>query len=70
MTSLAAGLQKVPFLQPLTEDQIAQLIARGQRLSVPAGEVLFRKGDAGHCMYAILAGQVQIHVASSPRTKC
>jgi signal transduction histidine kinase len=62
MTPLAAGLQQVPFLQPLTDGQLAQLIERGRRLSLPAGEVLFRKGDAGHCMYAILAGQVQIYL--------
>jgi signal transduction histidine kinase len=62
MSSLASGLQQVPFLQPLTDDQIAQLIERGTRLSLPAGETLFSKGDAGHCMYVVLAGQVQIYL--------
>ena len=62
MISLAGGLKQVPFFQPLTDEQIAQLIELGQRLSLPAGEVLFRKGDAGRCMYAILAGQVQIYL--------
>jgi len=27
-----------------------------------AGQVLFHKGDAGHCLYAILAGRVQIYL--------
>ena len=59
MTTLASGLHQVPFLQPLTNDQIAQVVALGTRLIVPAGGVLFRKGDIGHCMYVILAGKVQ-----------
>jgi len=62
MTTLASGLHQVPFLQPLTDDQIALVVARGTRLIVPAGGVLFRKGDIGHCMYVILAGKVQIYL--------
>ena len=62
MTTLASGLHQVPFLQPLTNDQIAQVVALGTRLIVPAGGVLFRKGDIGHCMYVILAGKVQIYL--------
>jgi signal transduction histidine kinase len=62
MTTLASGLQQVPFLQPLTDEQIALVVARGTRLTVPAGGVLFRKGDIGHCMYVILAGKVQIYL--------
>jgi signal transduction histidine kinase len=62
MTTLASGLHQVPFLQPLTDEQIAMVVARGTRLTVPAGGVLFRKGDIGHCMYVILAGKVQIYL--------
>ena len=62
MTTLANGLQQVPFLQPLTDDQVALVVERGNRLVVPAGEVLFRKGDFGHCMYVILSGKVQIYL--------
>jgi signal transduction histidine kinase len=62
ITTLESGLRQVPFLQPLTDDQIAQLIERGKLLSLPAGETLFRKGDAGQCMYVILNGQVNIYL--------
>jgi signal transduction histidine kinase len=62
MASLENGLQQVPFLQPLTDDQIALLIQRGTRLLVPAGKTLFSKGDHGHCMYLILSGRVQVYM--------
>jgi signal transduction histidine kinase len=62
VTALATGLQQVPFLQTLTAEQIAQLIERGTRFSVSPGKNLFSKGDAGHCMYVILSGQVQVYM--------
>jgi signal transduction histidine kinase len=57
-----ADLRKVPFLQPLTDVQAAQLADRGRQVPARAGEVLFNKGDSGDCMYAILAGSVQIYL--------
>lgn len=62
MATLMESLRQVPFLQSLTDCQLAQLVERGQRQSIAAGQVLFHKGDAGYCMYAILAGQVQIYL--------
>jgi len=62
MATLTGSLRQVPFLQSLTEVQLTQLVERGQRQSIAAGQVLFHKGDAGHCLYALLAGQVQIYL--------
>src|SRR5262245_23864387 len=62
MATLTGSLRQVPFLQSLTDCQLAQLVERGQRQAIAAGQVLFHKGDAGHCLYAILAGQVQIYL--------
>ncbi|HEY2379697.1 MAG TPA: cyclic nucleotide-binding domain-containing protein [Terriglobia bacterium] len=59
---MKADLRKVPFLQPLTDVQAAQLADRGRQVPARAGEVLFNKGDSGDCMYAILAGSVQIYL--------
>ena len=62
MTTLTEGLRQVPFLQSLTDVQLAQLVERGQHQSIAAGQVLFHKGDPGYCLYAILTGQVQIYL--------
>jgi CRP-like cAMP-binding protein len=64
MTELTKGLRKVPFLEPLEDFQLEGLIKRGRRVSPQKGELLFRKGDPGQCMYVILAGQVQIYLES------
>lgn len=56
------SLRQVAFLQPLTDSQLAQLVERGQHLAVAAEQVLFHQGDAGHCIYVILAGQVKIYL--------
>jgi signal transduction histidine kinase len=62
MTELTKGLRKVPFLEPLEDSQLEDLIKRGRRVSLQPGEVLFRKGDAGYCMYVILDGRIQIYL--------
>ena len=60
MATLMRSLRQVPFLQPLTDEQLIQLVEKGQRQAIVAGQVLFHKGEAGHCLYALLDGQVQI----------
>lgn len=61
----AIGLQRVPFLQPLTDRQIEQLIERGTRCTLPAGTAIFSKGDPGSRMYVVLSGQVEIFLQVS-----
>jgi CRP-like cAMP-binding protein len=62
MTELKKGLRKVPFLQPLEDFQLEVVIKRGRRMPLQTGAVVFRKGDAGNCMYLILDGRVQIYL--------
>ena len=62
MATLMRSLRQVPFLQPLTDEQLIQLVEKGQRQAIVAGQVLFHKGEAGHCLYALLDGQVQIYL--------
>jgi CRP-like cAMP-binding protein len=62
MTELTKGLRQVPFLEPLEDFQLEHLIKRGKHVTLQTGEVLFRKGDLGHCMYVILSGQVSIYL--------
>src|SRR5262245_26063372 len=58
----SADLRLVPFFRTLTDAQVAQLVERGTHVSLPAGATLFRKGDAGNCMYALLEGRLQIYL--------
>lgn len=60
MLPLVQSLRQAPLLQPLTDEQLAALVVQGQRLVLPGAEVVFRQGEAGHCLYVILSGQVQI----------
>ena len=44
----------------LGEDQMAVLMAAGDRRPIEAGEVLFRAGDASYDFYAVVAGRIAI----------
>jgi CRP/FNR family cyclic AMP-dependent transcriptional regulator len=65
MTELTKGLRQVPFLEPLEDFQLEHLIKRGNHVTLQTEEILFRKGDPGHCMYVILSGQISIYLEAS-----
>jgi len=65
MTELKKGLRQVPFLESLDDSQIEYLVKIGKRIPLSDGELLFRKGDPGRCMYVILEGRIQIYMESS-----
>jgi len=65
MTELKKGLRQVPFLESLDDSQIDYLVKIGKRVPLTDGELLFRKGDPGRCMYVILEGRIQIYMESS-----
>src|SRR6187399_79331 len=65
MTELNNGLRQVPFLESLDDSQIDQLVKTGKRVPLNEGELLFRKGDPGRCMYVILEGRIQIYMELS-----
>jgi CRP-like cAMP-binding protein len=65
MTELNKALRQVPFLESLEDSQIDYLVKVGKRVPLNAGELLFRKGDPGRCMYVILEGRIQIYMESS-----
>jgi CRP-like cAMP-binding protein len=62
MTELNKALRQVPFLESLEDSQIDYLVKVGKRVPLKAGELLFRKGDPGRCMYVILEGRIQIYM--------
>jgi CRP-like cAMP-binding protein len=65
MTELNKALRQVPFLESLDDSQIDYLVKVGKRVQLNRGELLFRKGDPGRCMYVILEGQIQIYMESN-----
>jgi CRP-like cAMP-binding protein len=65
MSELNKALRQVPFLESLEAPQIDYLVKVGKRVSFNGGELLFRKGDPGRCMYVILEGRIQIYMESN-----
>ena len=55
-------LRGVPFLAPLPAETIEPLAGRLERLVVPAGETVFRRGDPGDRFYVVGAGALEVQV--------
>ena len=53
-------LRTLPMFAPLPAPTLEQLAARLTEVDLPAGEVLFRKGDAGDRFYVIDDGAVEV----------
>ena len=41
-------------------DTMRALASKGEVIDVPAGELIFRSGETGDCMYGVLEGTVQL----------
>jgi len=52
------------FFRGMPADLVERLAARARLTSEPAGRVLFRKGDAGTGLLAVVSGIVRISVSS------
>jgi CRP/FNR family transcriptional regulator, cyclic AMP receptor protein len=53
-------LGRVPIFGGLSEDQLRELASVAVPRSWPAGEVIFREGDAGDTCYVIQSGSVRV----------
>jgi NTE family protein len=53
-------LREVTLLAGLDRDLRAEVAARASTIEVPAGEWLFRQGDAADRMYVVLAGRLEV----------
>jgi NTE family protein len=58
-------LGQVPLFAGLEPDLRAEVAARAATIELPAGEWLFRQGDAADRMYVVLAGRLEV-VRESP----
>ncbi|HEX5747456.1 MAG TPA: NAD-binding protein [Archangium sp.] len=59
-TPLAEMLRKVDFLTPLNDEQLASVARGADYLRKEAGELLFKKGDAGESFYVVVSGEVNL----------
>ena len=50
----------------LPSEALDLLVEHGQTLALASGQVLFRKGDGGDCLYYLLRGRIQIGVEVAP----
>lgn len=57
-------LRQVPLFAGMEPNKLKLLAFTSDRVSYPAGEILFRQGDTGDAAYVILAGQAAILVDS------
>jgi diguanylate cyclase (GGDEF)-like protein len=52
---------EVPLFKGLTRTEMHSVMMAGTLVSVPAGEVLFRKGDISGAMYAVISGSFGVY---------
>ena len=55
-------LRHASAFQLLDDDELAELAAHVDEVSFPAGETIFRVGDPGGVMHAVLAGRVEVSI--------
>ena len=57
-------LRKSPLFQGLSDEELGQLMDMAQPVSLRAGELLIRQGDAGDSAYVIIKGEFEIQKQS------
>lgn len=63
MTANASTIQKllsVPICRGLTEREAEAIVDIAQEINIKNGETLFREGDPGDAVYAVLEGQLEV----------
>jgi MFS family permease len=61
-----ALLRSIPIFAPLPPVTLEQLASHLSRVRVPAGQVVFRRGDPGDLFYAIGGGEVAVALDGRP----
>jgi MFS family permease len=61
-----ALLSAVPMLRPLPVPALEHLASRLERISIPAGEFVFREGDLGNRFYVVAEGEAEVLGAGKP----
>jgi len=53
-------LRSISLFADMSDDEISDLVAIGDLVSVPAGRVMFERGAPGDAMYVLLSGRVRV----------
>jgi CRP/FNR family transcriptional regulator len=61
MKEMAERLQEVSFFQDLSSDVLELVMERMVHRTIPAGTVLFRKGQQARGVYVLVSGRVEIY---------
>ena len=59
---IAALIAQVPLFARLPHEVGARLASAAGSESLPAGDVLFREGEAGDCLYVVTSGRLEVSV--------
>ena len=62
MLQIGEILKKVPFLKTLPKEGIDFIIERLKFKTFDAGQLLFKAGDPGDCMFIVLTGEVKVFI--------
>lgn len=54
-------LRMAPIFSALPDEVLADLAAQAREIMVPAGQVVFHKGEHGDLMYLIIRGEARVH---------
>lgn len=54
-------LRSHPLFEPLSEEQLKELLGTSQLLNLEKGDLLFHQGDPAHAFYFVISGCVKIY---------
>jgi CRP-like cAMP-binding protein/CheY-like chemotaxis protein len=65
MLQIGDILKKVPFFRTMPKDGIDFIIERLKFKQFESGQMLFKSGDPGDCMYILISGEVKVFISPS-----
>jgi CRP-like cAMP-binding protein len=60
--SLLRGIEMVPFLAPISKEELLKLASAGNLHIFEEGQTIFSEGDPGRSIYAVVQGRVRIFI--------
>src|SRR5918993_3794655 len=53
-------LRQIPLFADLSEEDLERLYRMAETVSIPAGQLVLREGDAGDSLYVVLEGELEV----------
>jgi CRP-like cAMP-binding protein len=67
LSTRLAFLKQVPIFQDIGDESwLASLAEHLEEAPFPAGQTILHQGEAGHLLYLLLSGKVQVHLDGFP----